>query len=427
MIDSFCLIFNNPTRNIGFISTRLAGTDGVSLEVQKWARVLQEMGHRCYFFAGESDWPEDVSYVTPKAHFNHPEIEEVTKSLFASTKRDSKISGRIQALRFHLKKDLYDFVKRFNIQILIAENVLSIPMNIPLGLALTEFIVETGLPCIGHHHDFSWERKRFALNGASDYLRSSFPPVLPRLKHVVINSAASQELAWRTGASSMIIPNVMDFDNPVEPTSNGHEFRKQLGIAPEEYLILQPTRIVPRKRIERAIELVRRLEMECALVISHQAGDEGLEYQEYLQEYAEMLNVKLILAHESISYHCRINGEQKKSFSLQEAYENADLVTYPSTIEGFGNAFLETIFYKKPIVMSSYSIFQTDIKPKGFRVIEFDEVIGHNTVLMARQALRDTEWAKEMVEHNFELGKRHYSFKTLNTLLFSLLNRITGA
>jgi len=28
-------------KNIGFISTRIAGTDGVSLEIQKWADVLE--------------------------------------------------------------------------------------------------------------------------------------------------------------------------------------------------------------------------------------------------------------------------------------------------------------------------------------------------------------------------------------------------
>ena len=31
--------------NIGFISTRFFGADGVSLESEKWARMLQENGH----------------------------------------------------------------------------------------------------------------------------------------------------------------------------------------------------------------------------------------------------------------------------------------------------------------------------------------------------------------------------------------------
>jgi hypothetical protein len=39
-------------KNIGFVSTRFAGNDGVSLEAAKWAEVLEASGHRCYWFAG---------------------------------------------------------------------------------------------------------------------------------------------------------------------------------------------------------------------------------------------------------------------------------------------------------------------------------------------------------------------------------------
>ncbi|MHA1280736.1 MAG: hypothetical protein ACTSQ8_26615, partial [Candidatus Helarchaeota archaeon] len=62
--------------NIGFISTRFAGTDGVSLETEKWAEVLDEFGYRCYYFAGECDRDPEISMVVPEAHYFHPPIEE---------------------------------------------------------------------------------------------------------------------------------------------------------------------------------------------------------------------------------------------------------------------------------------------------------------------------------------------------------------
>ena len=34
--------FSPKEKNVGFISTRLAGTDGVSLETAKWAKVFEE-------------------------------------------------------------------------------------------------------------------------------------------------------------------------------------------------------------------------------------------------------------------------------------------------------------------------------------------------------------------------------------------------
>ena len=53
-------ILSGP-KNIGFVSTRFAGTDGVSLEAAKWAEVLDEAGHRCFWFAGELDKPAEIS------------------------------------------------------------------------------------------------------------------------------------------------------------------------------------------------------------------------------------------------------------------------------------------------------------------------------------------------------------------------------
>jgi hypothetical protein len=59
-------------KNIDFISTRIAGTDGVSLETEKWAEVLEEMGYVCFYFAGELDTPKERSMLSPKAHFRDP-------------------------------------------------------------------------------------------------------------------------------------------------------------------------------------------------------------------------------------------------------------------------------------------------------------------------------------------------------------------
>ena len=51
----------------------------------------------------------------------------------------------------------YESIKNFKIDALIAENALTIPLHVPLGLALTEIIAETQIPTIAHHHDFYWE------------------------------------------------------------------------------------------------------------------------------------------------------------------------------------------------------------------------------------------------------------------------------
>jgi len=413
---------------IGFVSTRLAGTDGVSLETAKWSKLLREMGHECFYFAGESDWPAECTYLVPEAHFKHPEIQALNRDLFDDYVRAPDTSGKIQSLRYYLKEHLYKFTRQFDIELLIVENALSLPMNVPLGLALTEFIAETSFPTIAHHHDFYWERTRYAVNAAADYLQAAFPPVLPSVHHVVINSFAARQLALRTGASSTLIPNVMDFDTPPpEPDAYAAEVRSALGIEPDEYLLLQPTRIVPRKRIEHAIELARRLDVKCTLVVSHASGDEGAAYETYLREYATLMGVRVRFAADVISYHRGQTPDGRRVFALADVYQQADLVTYPSTVEGFGNAFLETIYYRRPIVMSTYEIFKTDIQPKGFKVIGFEDFITDETVDHARDVLLNPTLAREMVEHNYELGRRYYSYRTLRSRLIALLSECFGA
>lgn len=416
------------THRIGFVSTRIAGTDGVSLEIAKWAAALKTMDCECFYFAGECDRPKSHSIVVPEAHFGHPQIQLINVDLFGNYNRTLETSQNVNHLLVTLKNQLYKFIERFKLDILIPENALSIPMNVPLGLALTEILVETDMTAIAHHHDFSWERTRFAINAAEDYLRSSFPPTLRNVRHVVINSFASEQLALRTGAHSItLVPNVMDFENPPEKTDNyADDMRKTLGIESDEYFLLQPTRIVPRKRIEEAIDFTRRLGLKAALVISHSGGDEGLEYTAYLKEYAQILGVRVILAADYFSHQREKQVKGHKVYSLADAYMEADLVTYPSKVEGFGNAFLETIYYKRPIVMSTYEIFKTDILPKGFQVVSYEDFITDDAVKQARNLLKHPKKAAKMAEANYELGRRYYSYRTLEDHLRALLTSSIG-
>src|SRR5512134_2298229 len=96
--------------HIGFVSTRLKGTDGVSLEVRKWAEVLTGLQHECFFFAGESDWPPDRSYVVPEAHFQYPEVLQLHVDLFDDYVRTPDTSAHIDRLKAYLKTHLHAFI-----------------------------------------------------------------------------------------------------------------------------------------------------------------------------------------------------------------------------------------------------------------------------------------------------------------------------
>ncbi len=416
--------------NIGFVSTRFAGNDGVSLESAKWAGVLAEAGHRVFWFAGELDRPTDTSMLVPEAHFTDPANRRIEEAVWGRLHRSPEINRLITERAEMLRGTLHEFVKTFGIDILIAENALTIPMQIPLGVALTLFIAETGMPTIAHHHDFYWERTRFSVSAVRDYLEMAFPPALPQIQHTVINSAARDQLAWRKGLSSVIIPNVLDFDHPPDaPAANCAAIRASMGVSVEDTLLVQPTRVVPRKGIEHAIAVAARLrDRSCKLVITHESGDEGDAYLQALEEMAREARVDLRLVKTELPGV--VDGVQqprgKGELGLWDVYPCADLVTYPSLYEGFGNALLEAFYFKVPVLINRYSIFVQDIEPKGFKVIAMDGFITAGVVEQVRMVLTDADRRRAMVETNFEQARRYYSYAVLRRRLQTLLLNVTG-
>lgn len=438
-------------RRIGFVSTRFAGTDGVSLEAAKWATILERRGHHCFWFAGLSDRPAERSHVVPEAHYRHPAVEAMHRMAFAGDWgtaeqaraahpeiaalrrpyfsmyiRPPALTRAMSELRERLKDELYRFAARFELDLLVIENASAIPVHLPLGMAIAEFIAETGYPTIAHHHDLPWERQRFLVNCVHDILDGAFPPSHPAVRHVVINSMQQAQLAWRRGLAARVIPNVMEFERRetwgVRRTATVRaELRGALGIEAGRLLILQPTRVVARKGIEQAVEFVRRLERPATLVISHASGDEGTEYARRIHEYADLLRVDLRMIDEIVTDRPGRRPDGLRTFSLDEVYRAADFVTYPSTIEGFGNAFLEAVYHRRPILVNNYSTYEVDLRPRGFRVVWFDGSIGEDTIRLAHRLLDDPAEAAAWADHNHRIAQRYFGFRVLERHLDDLL------
>ena len=415
-------------RKIGFISTRFAGTDGVTLESAKWAQILWDHRHVSYWYAGKSDRSPDISMVVPHAYFGHPDINWINERVYGRMTRDSQVTHRIYAISDHLKQSIYEFTRKFNIDILIAENSLSIPMNVPLGIALTNFIAETGFPTIAHHHDFYWERDRFSVNAVGDLLAMAFPAALPSIQHVTINTFAQEDLSHRRGESSILVPNVLDFENPPpEPDQYAQGFRDDVGLESDDIVFLQPTRVVPRKGIEHSVSLVAALKNpKCKLIVSHESGDEGEDYKHALTEFADQSNVDLRFTSNHVGDERGVNGNGEKLYTLADAYSQADFITYPSLYEGFGNALMEAFYFRKPVLVNRYSIFISDIEPKGFQVITMDGFLTRDVVQQVERVVGDPVYRTSMVDHNYELGKAFFSYPVLRRKLRALITNFTG-
>jgi glycosyltransferase involved in cell wall biosynthesis len=402
---------SSALRRIGFVSTRFAGTDGVSFEAGKWARLLAEDGAECFWFAGQLEKPPERSHLAPEAFFNHPGVLEIQAGLFGVTERTPEISRRVEEMSARLQAELRAFISRFEIDLLVVQNALAIPMHVPLGLAIAAIIAETKIPTIAHHHDFAWERERFAVNAAADYLEAAFPPKLPGIAHVVINSMQETSLRERCGLAATVIPNVLDFAAPpIRVDEYARGFRRDIGVPELATLVLQPTRIVARKGIEHSVELVRRLEdRQAVLVLSHPAGDEGMDYLHEIRARIVEAGIPAIFLSGRIGQKRGTTPEGRRIYTLEDVYPQADLVTYPSSWEGFGNALLEAVYFGRPVLVNRYPIYCSDIAPTGLKAVEMNGAITDEVVAEVRKVLDSPSMQAQWARENFAVGRKYFS------------------
>ena len=408
---------------IGIVATRLSGVDGVTFETAKWEAVLERMGHEVRLCAGEVDALRWSARLVPAMHFAHPPAARVTAAAFDPDSDPDAVRREIERLAGQLLPVLAAWIDTERLDVLIVENAWAIPMQLPLGVALRSLAEETGIGVIGHNHDYWWERDRFAQCVVPDLLDHSFPPDLPTVRNVSINSLAARALRERRGLDSTVIPNVFNFDapRPGPRPSVRRELRSELGMGRSGLLVVQPTRVVPRKGIELAIDLVSRLgDPHAVLLVTSPAGDEGLDYLISLEQLAERKTVHLRYAADRFAPDHE-GKPLSPAHSLTEAYFAADLISYPSLYEGFGNALLEAVFFGKPVFVNRYPVYEADIRPLGFRFVEIDGVVTDNTAVEVRALLSDRRRLATEATHNFAIGRQHLGYDRLEAGLREVL------
>jgi len=408
-----------------FLATRVAGNDGVTLEAKRWREILERMGHKVTFVAGELDTD---GLLIPELHFRWPRVVELHDKVVWSNNNYQEVEAEIFELAGRIEGRLREIFNRGRgIDLLITANALSLPMHFPLAVGLTRVIEELKLPAIARHHDFWWERKRFLKSTMFDFFKRWFPPGLPEVKHVVINSIAKKELEKRAGIDSVVIHDTFDFrQEKIKPDSYSRNWRKDFGIKKDDIVFLQATRIVPRKRIELSIELVKKLNHpKIVLVIAGQSGDEGRGYEIELRKAAKRQKVRALFIGKQINSERKIEmisgigqkPRRRRVYTLWDCFLNCDFVTYPTRVEGFGNQFVEAVRFKKPIIMTPYKVYEADIKPFGFEVIEMPDRVSKKVIKRIKELMDNPKARRKVVEKNFRLGKKYFDYQVVEKKL----------
>ncbi|MGD8657649.1 MAG: hypothetical protein PVG28_16130, partial [Desulfobacterales bacterium] len=73
--------------------------------------------------------------------------------------------------------------------------------------------------------------------------------------------------------------------------------------------------------------------------------------------------------------------------------------------------------------VNRYATFVSDIEPKGFNLVTMDTNLTAKTVQTVRDILQSPARAAEMVDHNYKIAKRHFSYAVLRRRLDALMHQ----
>lgn len=445
---------NNLTgKKILIVHFRVGKTDGVSIEIAAWKEILEKAGAIVKLCSGPVNEGADYVISNLEQQLN-PTIFNLDEAAFGkSFLTKDQIIQEIKNQQKIISEEFDKILSDFHPDRIIISNIFSVGEHIAAAGAFVAVLDKWHTKTLAVHHDFWWENIRYkkpTFHLIKNQLEEYFPPLRPWLNHTVINSIAQDSLQKRKGLRASIIYDTVNFEKPFNKITKHNNLFDVCCSEDSDIFILQATRIVRRKNIEIAIDLVKTLSSppfvdelaqkplynsktfspannKINLILAGYTEKRDEQYKSKLLKYGQDQGV-------SICYLGDLINAPGTVYTLWDAYPKADLITYPSEYEGFGNQFLEGVYAKKPVAVFEYPVFKTDIAPKGFQFISLGDSttkdendlnhIPRETLHQAAEEivelLTDTKAYSKMVETNFRLGGQNFSYQ--NTL--SVLNKL---
>jgi glycosyltransferase involved in cell wall biosynthesis len=521
------------------------GIDGVSIEILKYARVLENIyqpfaddRHQmsALHFIGGDFYPQADSIL--KSHWSRFQINGINgwskwddgkwfnalyhEDMSAGSKQSSQLAGEIYRQAMEIALQLGQYLVTNKIVLLIPVNVASNPGNLALTLALVLVTEALGTVVINSNHDFYWDggmpavermpeevpgsRDHFFRNVDNQSFFSLFRRLYPwngrRWLQVNINKLQSDRLISEFGfpkqrvlelgtsvgdmlfedytaddvqsarlgmahilsdgkaeiyprslkAHKSFLNQWMDEQRPKVIGAHG-DLTLDLTASNIIYL-LQPTRVIARKRIEKGVKLIQALlqgPMQAAFeqdtdrqLVLHITGPTPLEhvadlavillaYGDLIDNLPASIAERVFLAFSSgRETHSSFEEKGFDDLNIVDIYRLATAVLFPSEVEGRGLPIIESGAVGIPIICSRYrpdevfaDVIGEDL-PKEHRIRyllfpegEFsEEFLGQVTDLLLR-AEATTKWR----DHNRDVIRLRFSEAALRASFQHLLDR----
>ncbi len=455
---------NIKNLNVGILHSLIGKNDGVSIVIdQTVSAMVKNMGislGNIYFLAAHTS--PRFNAETDDIFWHKNDTHKLIVKKFSS-RAPAGLDKLIHEKALYAKNVIKDFVDKNEIDLLIAHNT-SHPYNFITSVGLGYYLDEIRSKNIiwpnvlVWWHDSYYERdifnkanpviekylkylpgihvdgiafinktqielgKRWFSNYNGQKLDSFF-----RERAVVVPNTSEITWDWKEqdwGSDTLIYPKQDNYnDSFFDDVGLTKELEKRGMALDDAVILLQHTRVVPRKRIEIAIQLAFELEKKyldegqkkCVTVlVSGHSGDEEFEYKKYLKNYFKERLIKnpdtnvLLLFGENVILSHRDIIVDKKYYKFAEipsiCAAAGAIGTFFSEVEGYGNNLLEMMSFGLPVVINRYEVYKEEIQQLDFRLPSIDDcLLDENLVNEAYKLLTNFKYRNKIIKHNLEV------------------------
>jgi glycosyltransferase involved in cell wall biosynthesis len=414
------LHYSAPKKEIG----------GVEIVIDDHIRFLSNMGHKISLIYGSGGGLKNsnvTEYQVPLLSSNGKKILKIQKSILK--KKDA--TKEFIEIKNEIKEELIRILPKLDVCII--HNMPSMPFNFAATAAINEITEETKIKFIFWLHDSILLREEWN----EDFRKFPYSLLHYKDKNIIyitptdFRAKQFSELPEQFRIPSMnVIPNGVNIEEYIKIDETTKLLLNKLDISFEDYIIVSPVRITPRKNIELALHVVDELRhfidtkaLAIKLLITgppdHQARKQGKDYLKWLYEIVKNLDLKknVIFCHDIVSHEREYENGGVKKWNVADVYNIADLIFIPSKEEGFGLPVIEAGAARKPIFCSRIPPFKElikdDIEGNMFDLTESPRDIAFRIYKL---------FITHKVENNFNNVVKNFNWETIiNEKLMPLL------
>ncbi len=337
------------------------GIGGVELTIAHQARILAQRGYtvRVVSGSGAAFHPQIESYINPLFSSSHPEVLRVQAEL---------AQGQVTAAFHELVKQISAELETAlaGIDVCIAHNIPTLHKNLPLTVALAQFVERSSIRLIAYCHDVAWTNTQYQseLHAGEpwDRLRQAWA----NAAYATISPMRQHELADLFGVpldSITVVTGGIDPAQFLRWTETSQRLVEKLHLMEADGILLLPARITRRKNIELALAVLAKVRQQSQadfrLLVTGPPGPHNPTNHAYL---SQLLALRHELGLDEAAHFLYQEGADPQTplklddDTIADCYQLADALLFPSTQEGFGIPILEA-------GLSGIPIFCSDLPP----------------------------------------------------------------